>query len=162
MLILFKGDVKCVFLNLLFWRWQLGPEKGVIHLATAAVLNAVWDLWARVEGKVGPRDWPIISLSFTNMTHRDSRPVVFSRSRCGNSSLTWWVPVNWNGRFMFRLCRREVWCIVCVCVCYFRIPSRSCHASTSDTSLTLWQRRRLWVRLFMIRCPVTNLCLVNS
>ncbi|XP_008306481.1 mitochondrial enolase superfamily member 1 isoform X1 [Cynoglossus semilaevis] len=31
-------------------RW-LGPEKGVIHVATAAVLNAVWDLWARAEGK---------------------------------------------------------------------------------------------------------------
>lgn len=31
-------------------RW-IGPEKGVIHLATAAVVNAVWDLWARVEGK---------------------------------------------------------------------------------------------------------------
>lgn len=31
-------------------RW-LGPEKGVIHLATAAILNAVWDLWARAEGK---------------------------------------------------------------------------------------------------------------
>ena len=31
-------------------RW-VGPEKGVIHLATAAVLNAVWDLWARREGK---------------------------------------------------------------------------------------------------------------
>ncbi|KAM9827794.1 mitochondrial enolase superfamily member 1 [Neosynchiropus ocellatus] len=31
-------------------RW-LGPEKGVIHLATAAVLNAIWDLWARAEGK---------------------------------------------------------------------------------------------------------------
>jgi L-fuconate dehydratase len=31
-------------------RW-LGPEKGVIHLATAAILNAVWDLWARHEGK---------------------------------------------------------------------------------------------------------------
>ncbi|CAG10211.1 unnamed protein product, partial [Tetraodon nigroviridis] len=31
-------------------RW-LGPEKGVIHLASAAVLNAVWDLWARAEGK---------------------------------------------------------------------------------------------------------------
>jgi L-fuconate dehydratase len=30
-------------------RW-LGPEKGVIHLAAAAVVNAVWDLWARVEG----------------------------------------------------------------------------------------------------------------
>lgn len=33
--------------------YQLGPEKGVIHLATAAVLNAVWDLWARAESKVG-------------------------------------------------------------------------------------------------------------
>ncbi|XP_037311711.2 mitochondrial enolase superfamily member 1 isoform X3 [Pungitius pungitius] len=31
-------------------RW-LGPEKGVIQLAVAAVLNAVWDLWARAEGK---------------------------------------------------------------------------------------------------------------
>jgi L-fuconate dehydratase len=31
-------------------RW-LGPEKGVIHLATAAVVNAVWDLWAKAEGK---------------------------------------------------------------------------------------------------------------
>ncbi|HEY2586744.1 MAG TPA: enolase C-terminal domain-like protein, partial [Tepidisphaeraceae bacterium] len=31
-------------------RW-LGPEKGVIHLATAAILNAVWDLWAKREGK---------------------------------------------------------------------------------------------------------------
>lgn len=33
---------------------QLGPEKGVIQLAAAAVLNAVWDLWAKAEGKVGP------------------------------------------------------------------------------------------------------------
>jgi L-fuconate dehydratase len=31
-------------------RW-IGPEKGVIHLATAAVVNAVWDLWAKVERK---------------------------------------------------------------------------------------------------------------
>ncbi len=31
-------------------RW-LGPEKGVIHLATAAIVNAVWDLWAKQEGK---------------------------------------------------------------------------------------------------------------
>jgi len=30
-------------------RW-LGPEKGVIHLATAAVVNALWDLWAKAEG----------------------------------------------------------------------------------------------------------------
>ena len=32
------------------FRW-LGPEKGVIHLACGALINAVWDLWARVEGK---------------------------------------------------------------------------------------------------------------
>lgn len=31
-------------------RW-LGPEKGVEHLAMAAVMNAVWDLAARVAGK---------------------------------------------------------------------------------------------------------------
>ncbi len=31
-------------------RW-LGPEKGVIHMAAGAVVNAVWDMWARDEGK---------------------------------------------------------------------------------------------------------------
>ena len=31
-------------------RW-LGPEVGVIHLATAAIVNAVWDLWAKEQGK---------------------------------------------------------------------------------------------------------------
>lgn len=31
---------------------QLGPEKGVIHLATAAIVNALWDLWAKMENKV--------------------------------------------------------------------------------------------------------------
>jgi L-fuconate dehydratase len=31
-------------------RW-LGPEKGVVHLALAAVMNAVWDLAARRAGK---------------------------------------------------------------------------------------------------------------
>lgn len=49
----FKEDMKS------FWqmitsdsqlRW-LGPEKGVIHLATGAVVNAVWDLYAKVENK---------------------------------------------------------------------------------------------------------------
>jgi L-fuconate dehydratase len=32
------------------FRW-LGPEKGVIHLACGALINAVWDLWAKVERK---------------------------------------------------------------------------------------------------------------
>ncbi|MBY5930932.1 L-fuconate dehydratase [Halomonas denitrificans] len=31
-------------------RW-LGPEKGVMHLASAALVNALWDLWAKHEGK---------------------------------------------------------------------------------------------------------------
>jgi L-fuconate dehydratase len=31
-------------------RW-IGPEKGAIHLATAAVVNAVWDLYAKTESK---------------------------------------------------------------------------------------------------------------
>src|SRR6266446_1789002 len=31
-------------------RW-VGPEKGVIHLATAALVNAVWDLYAKSAGK---------------------------------------------------------------------------------------------------------------
>src|SRR6478736_471077 len=31
-------------------RW-LGPEKGVVHLAMAAVMNAMWDLAARLEDK---------------------------------------------------------------------------------------------------------------
>lgn len=31
-------------------RW-IGPDKGAIHLATGAVVNAVWDLWAKSQGK---------------------------------------------------------------------------------------------------------------
>jgi len=31
-------------------RW-IGPDKGAMHLATGAVVNAVWDLWAKQAGK---------------------------------------------------------------------------------------------------------------
>ena len=31
-------------------RW-LGPENGVMHMATGAIVNAIWDLWARDEAK---------------------------------------------------------------------------------------------------------------
>jgi L-fuconate dehydratase len=31
-------------------RW-IGPDKGAMHMATGAVVNAVWDLWAKKEGK---------------------------------------------------------------------------------------------------------------
>src|SRR5882672_2646305 len=53
-------DVEALELDLgAFWRelvgdsqlrW-IGPEKGAIHLATAAVVNAVWDLVAKRAGK---------------------------------------------------------------------------------------------------------------
>jgi len=31
-------------------RW-VGPEKGVVHMANGALINALWDLWAKREGK---------------------------------------------------------------------------------------------------------------
>jgi L-fuconate dehydratase len=31
-------------------RW-IGPEKGVIHMATGALVNAIWDLYAKTENK---------------------------------------------------------------------------------------------------------------
>ena len=31
-------------------RW-VGPEKGILHMAMGAVINAVWDLWAKTENK---------------------------------------------------------------------------------------------------------------
>ncbi len=31
-------------------RW-VGPEKGVVHLGAAAIINAVWDLWGKHVGK---------------------------------------------------------------------------------------------------------------
>ena len=32
-------------------RTRIGPEKGVIHIATGAVDNALWDLYARARQK---------------------------------------------------------------------------------------------------------------
>jgi L-fuconate dehydratase len=47
------GDL-CAFSRLLTddsqFRW-LGPEKGVIHMAAGGLINAVWDLYAKVESK---------------------------------------------------------------------------------------------------------------
>jgi L-fuconate dehydratase len=43
------GDMRAFWRSLVSddqLRW-LGPEKGVMHLATAAVVNAIWDLWAK-------------------------------------------------------------------------------------------------------------------
>ena len=53
-------------------RW-LGPEKGVIHLALAAVMNAVWDLAARVAGQA-----PLASArgDVVRATRRSRRPAL--------------------------------------------------------------------------------------
>jgi L-fuconate dehydratase len=48
-----QGDMRSFWRSLVAdsrLRW-LGPEKGVVHLAAAAVVNAVWDLWAKRAGK---------------------------------------------------------------------------------------------------------------
>ena len=42
------------------FRW-LGPEKGVTHMAAAAVINAVWDLYARQQNK--PLWWLLADMS---------------------------------------------------------------------------------------------------
>ena len=55
-------------------RW-IGPEKGALHLAAAGIINALWDLWGKIEEKpvwqllcdMSPEE--IISLvDFTYMT----------------------------------------------------------------------------------------------
>jgi L-fuconate dehydratase len=47
------SDLNAFYLQLtgdMQFRW-LGPEKGVIHLACGAIINAVWDLYAKAEDK---------------------------------------------------------------------------------------------------------------
>ena len=48
-----KADMRALYRRLTVdpqLRW-LGPEKGILHMATGALLNAVWDLWANAESK---------------------------------------------------------------------------------------------------------------
>ena len=59
-------------------RW-LGPEKGVIHLATAAVVNAVWDLWAKREGK--PL-WKLLARHLSRGARRLRRFPLHRRTPC--------------------------------------------------------------------------------
>src|SRR2546421_3237591 len=55
-------------------RW-IGPEKGAIHLASAALINAVWDLYAKAKGKplgklivdMSP-DQPVAGIDFRYLT----------------------------------------------------------------------------------------------
>ena len=56
-------------------RW-LGPEKGVIHLAVGAVVNAVWDLWAK---KAGVPLWKL--LTRRRLLHPRRRSTSYARPR---------------------------------------------------------------------------------
>jgi len=72
-------------------RW-LGPEKGVVHLAAAAIINAVWDLWGKHAGKpvwqlVGELD-PEALLATLDLrhitdaiTHAEARDLLTDRAR---------------------------------------------------------------------------------
>src|SRR5205814_9432923 len=51
-------------------RW-IGPEKGAIHLGTAAIVNAVWDLYAKREGK--PLWKLLVDLSPEDLARRSRR-----------------------------------------------------------------------------------------
>lgn len=73
-------------------RW-LGPEKGIIHLATGAIVNAVWDLYAKIEGKplwklisdMSPRQLlSCIDFSYiTNSITPDEALAIFERAQSG-------------------------------------------------------------------------------
>ena len=51
MIIVFNNNYVYIIMNVITL-FQIGPEKGVIQLACCAVLNALWDLWGKREGKV--------------------------------------------------------------------------------------------------------------
>ena len=101
-------------------RW-LGPEKGVIHLATAAVVNAVWDLWAKRQRKplwkllvdltpeelVGCVDFRYIAdvLSPEEALDLLRRPPRLGRTRGGDRRL--WVPGLHDVRRLARIRGRE-------------------------------------------------------
>lgn len=76
-------------------RW-LGPDKGVVHLATGAVVNAVWDLWAKAEKKPV---WRLVAdltpaelvacIDFrylTNAITRDEALAIFERAADGKEA----------------------------------------------------------------------------
>jgi L-fuconate dehydratase len=50
-------------------RW-VGPEKGVLHLAVAALVNAVWDLWGKAEDKPV---WRLVGRSHAGAVRRSDR-----------------------------------------------------------------------------------------
>src|SRR5690242_17296140 len=74
-------------------RW-LGPEKGVMHMAIGTVLNAVWDLAAKLEGKplwqlLGHADpeWLVSQIDFRYIADVLSPPEALALLRGGRVGL---------------------------------------------------------------------------
>jgi L-fuconate dehydratase len=68
-------------------RRRIGPEKGVIHIATGAVDNALWDLYARARQK------PLWKLLV------DMSPVRPQTARCYIIDVpTFFYRRSWSGR----------------------------------------------------------------
>ncbi|WBC16349.1 fuconate dehydratase [Micromonospora sp. WMMA1998] len=73
-------------------RW-LGPEKGVIHMATGALVNAVWDLRAKLAGKPmwrflaeAPTDELVATVDFHHITDAltpDEAAAILDKGRDG-------------------------------------------------------------------------------
>lgn len=57
-------------------RW-LGPEKGVVHMAVGAVINAIWDLWSDSTALQPPPS------SLDSRTHAADRLVCLAVCLCG-------------------------------------------------------------------------------
>src|SRR5690606_11408562 len=60
-------------------RW-LGPEKGILHMSSGALINAVWDLYAKMEEKplwqlitdMSPEEM-VNCIDFTNLSNALTR-----------------------------------------------------------------------------------------
>ena len=111
-------------------RW-IGPDKGAIHLATGAVVNAVWDLWAKMQGKpvwqlvadMPPEElvrcidfryitdcitpeWALEFLTAQAKTKEDRRKVLLAEGYpCYTTSAGW---LGYDDEKLRRLCREAV------------------------------------------------------
>lgn len=66
---------------------QLGPEKGVMHLAVAAVINALWDLWAKLNNR--PL-WRLLTDMEPEVTFISTLPHVLILSIANFSFIFYW------------------------------------------------------------------------
>jgi L-fuconate dehydratase len=111
-------------------RW-IGPDKGAIHLATGAVVNAVWDLWAKMQGKpvwqlvadMPPEElvrcidfryitdcitpqWALEFLTAQAKTKEDRRKILLTEGYpCYTTSAGW---LGYDDEKLRRLCREAV------------------------------------------------------